>query len=84
MVIPSRHVTYPQGKYEEADLFCLRAIGIEEKRLGVDHPLLVPCLTNRVQLLDALVSHVRVGARVLNAVDWLFSTTGYTLPHLCS
>lgn len=44
-----------QGKYAEADPLYLRAIGIEEKHLGPDHPSLASSLANRANLLQAQV-----------------------------
>ncbi|CAN0141647.1 unnamed protein product, partial [Ectocarpus sp. 8 AP-2014] len=40
-----------QGKYEEADVLNTRAIEIQEKALGPDHPSLATSLTTRSWLL---------------------------------
>lgn len=44
-----------QGKFDEADRLCLRAIDIHEKALGPDHPHLGAPLNNRAMLLMAQV-----------------------------
>lgn len=49
------HFAAFKGKYEEADPFFLRAIGIEEKAPGPDHPNLVAWLKNRAELLKKQV-----------------------------
>ena len=47
-----------QGKYSEADEGYLRAVGIQEKALGPDHPDLVITLRNRAYVLELQVEHV--------------------------
>ncbi|CAM9587285.1 unnamed protein product, partial [Hapterophycus canaliculatus] len=44
-----------QRKHEEADLLYLRAIKIQEDRLGTSHPSLGTSLGNRARLLQAQV-----------------------------
>ncbi len=46
---------YSQGKHQEADAVCLRAIEIQEKALGADHPELAASLGVRAQVLHAQV-----------------------------
>ena len=47
-----------QCKLEEADALLLRAIGIEEKILGPNHPAVAIVLGNRAGVLQALVIHL--------------------------
>ncbi len=53
-----------QGKYGEADVVCLRAIGIREKALGPDHPELVDSLTTRAHVLHAQVIRLPLRRRL--------------------
>ena len=57
-----------QGKHDEADALLLRAIGIQEKALGPDHPDVAASLSNRVTVLQAQVGIV------LSGEDSLFRT----------
>ncbi|CAN0462129.1 unnamed protein product, partial [Scytosiphon promiscuus] len=47
-----------QGKYAEAEVLCLRAIGIREKVLGPDHPEVATTLNNLALLLKQQVRPV--------------------------
>lgn len=55
----------PQGKPEEAEALCARAIEIQEKALGPDHPDLVPFLTGRATLLQRQVGAPPVAVNLL-------------------
>ena len=44
-----------QGKFKEADALSLRAVEIQEKALGPDHPELARGLTERADVLQAQV-----------------------------
>ena len=46
----------PQGRLEEADELFLRAIGIQEKALGPDHPGLAFSLSSRANVLGEQVN----------------------------
>ena len=50
-----------QGKHGEADALLLRAIGIQEKALGPDHPEVAKSLTIRANVLRAQVLRVSPG-----------------------
>ena len=50
-----------QGKHGEADALHLRAIGIQEKALGPDHPDLAKSLGNRANVLKAQVLRLSPG-----------------------
>ena len=50
-----------QGKHGEANALLLRAIGIEEKALGPDHPELAISLRSRANVLLAQVMHLPFG-----------------------
>ena len=52
-------VLHSQGKHEDADLACLRAIKIQESALGPDHPELATSLCVRSQVLQAQVTCCR-------------------------
>lgn len=72
-----------QGKYEEADPLCLRAIVIDERALGPDHPELAAKLSKRAGLLQQQVGegrqHLGGGAmRLLVTVMMRYSATGVT------
>ncbi len=48
--------TGSQGKLEEADALLLRAIGVQEKALGPEHPELAASLSSRANVLQAQVT----------------------------
>ena len=50
-----------QGNYGEADALLLRAIGIQEKALGPDHPHLAASLGNRANVFRAQVLRLSPG-----------------------
>ena len=50
-----------QGEYGEADALLLRAIGIQEKALGPDHPELAMSLSSRAKVLKEQVMHLPFG-----------------------
>lgn len=44
-----------QGKFPEAELLYMRALAIDEKVLGSDHPRMASLLNNLAELLDSQV-----------------------------
>lgn len=49
-----------QGKYDDADSLYLRALEINEKAFGPDHPDVATTLNNRAMLLETQVKNRRL------------------------
>ncbi len=54
MCLSSRRIYHSQGNYEEAEPLYKRALLIEEKAVGLEHPDLVGLLENYADLLQNL------------------------------
>lgn len=61
-----------QGKCEEADVLNRRAIEIQEKVLGADHPSLATSLNARMWLLN---TQVRTNTYTARGTQWVFDHT---------
>lgn len=59
-----------QGKYEEADLLHKRALQIEEKGFGSNHPAVAVTLNNRAYFLEKQVND---GAKCLLCSRYCYS-----------